>query len=53
MWIILFGGNYRNVDYIDGFGCIVFYWVMEYGYVNIVYLLVENKWDYNVIDNKF
>lgn len=49
---ILSGGNYRNVDYIDGFGRTALHWASEYGYVNIVYLLVENKWDYNATDNK-
>lgn len=49
---ILSGGNFRNVDYIDGFGRTALHWAAEYGYVNIVYLLVENKWDYNATDNK-
>jgi ankyrin repeat protein len=49
---ILSNGNYRDEAFVDGFGRTALHWAAEYGYTNIVYLLVENKWDYNATDHK-
>ncbi|XP_069112495.1 serine/threonine-protein phosphatase 6 regulatory ankyrin repeat subunit B-like [Argopecten irradians] len=49
---ILSNSCYRNIDYVDCRGRTALHWATEYGYKNIIRLLLDSKWSPDLPDNK-
>lgn len=41
-----------STDYVDENGRSALHWASEYGYMRVVYTLIETGWDINLMDNK-
>lgn len=49
---ILSNGSYKDKDYRDSAGRTALHWASEYGYLNIINLLLDSSWDVNLQDAK-